>query len=194
MSNLALYLNIIGALIGCLSAMLFAFRIWQKKEHANLATWAIVWLLDFAGLYLAYATGNNEPYVQIGWCFAASLILLATWLRKGLWVWSRTDSYVLILCTVSLAIWLLSGSVAWSLAGYIAAALLSALPQAKDYLEYPARARASAWVWLVSIAAMLFTLGSKIISGELGIEHTLVYSALLFLNIVMSFLCLRMKK
>ncbi len=189
--ELGLTLNIAGAVIGCTTATLYAFRVWQGKEMANLATWAIVWVLDIVGLYLAYATGNDKPYIQIGWVFAASLILYAAWKSKGDWLWGKTDSLVLTLCALSVGFWITSGSVVVSLAGYICAAWLSAWPQAKDYINNPAAARASAWVWQVSIIAMILTLASKFVTNEVGPEHTLLYSALMLMNIVMSVLCMR---
>jgi hypothetical protein len=192
--ELGLTLNIIGAVIGCATAVLYALRISQGKEPANLATWAIVWVLDIVGLYLAYATGNHEPYIQIGWVFAASLIVLAAWKQKGDWVWSKTESWVLTLCTVSMGIWVLSGDVVISLGGYILAAWLSAVPQARDYIKNPKAASASAWVWQVSIVSMAFTLASKFVTGKTGAEHTLVYYALTLMNIVMAMLCMRGKR
>ncbi len=147
MKDLALALNVFGAVLGSLAACLYAMRVWLKKERANLATWTIVLVLDFAGLYLAYATGNDEPYIQLGWCVAAILIVLAAWLRKGDWLWTRTETIVLVICAVSVGVWLTSEAVALSLIGYLLAVFLSAVPQARDYLRHPDVARKSAWVW-----------------------------------------------
>lgn len=191
MKDLALALNVFGAVLGSLAACLYAMRVWLKKERANLATWTIVLVLDFAGLYLAYATGNDEPYIQIGWCVAAALIVLAAWTRKGDWLWTRTDTAVLIICAVSVGVWLTSEAVALSLVGYLLAAFLSALPQARDYLRHPDVARKSAWVWQVSIIAILFPLAAKLVEAKYGVEHTLVYYALISLNVFMAGLCMR---
>lgn len=189
--SLSLILNIVGAIIGSSAACLYAFRIWQKKEKANLATWFIIFLLDFIGLYLAYATGNTEPYIQIGWCVAATLILIATWVRKGEWAWTKTETLVLVTCVASIIVWITSKAVIISLLGYIIAAILSAWPQAKDYMKNPKVARASAWVWQVSVIAILFSLAAKFVNSEYGVEHTLVYYALLGLNVAMATLCTR---
>ncbi len=189
--SVSLILNIVGAIIGSSAACLYAFRIWQKKEKANLATWFIIFLLDFVGLYLAYATGNTEPYIQIGWCVAATLILVATWTRKGEWVWTKTESLVLVTCVASILVWVTSKAVTISLLSYIIAAILSAWPQAKDYMKNPRAARASAWMWQVSIIAILFSLVAKFVNNEYGVEHTFVYYALLGLNVAMAMLCSR---
>jgi hypothetical protein len=189
--SVSLVLNIVGAIIGSSAACLYAFRIWQKKEKANLATWFIIFLLDFIGLYLAYATGNTEPYIQIGWCVAATLILIATWIRKGEWIWMKTETLVLLTCVASILVWVTSKAVIISLLGYIIAAILSAWPQAKDYMKNQKVARASAWIWQVSAIAILFSLGAKFLNNEYGVEHTLVYYALLGLNVAMATLCTR---
>ena len=187
----ALALNVFGAVLGSLAACLYAVRVWLKKERANLATWAIVLVLDFAGLYLTYATGNHEPYIQIGWCVAALLIVIAAFVRKGDWQWTDIDTAVLIICAGSVAIWLTSEAVLASLLGYLLAAYLSALPQARDYVRHPDVARKSAWVWQVSVIAILFPLAAKYVEDKSGIEHTLVYWALIGLNVIMSALCMR---
>lgn len=187
----ALALNVFGAVLGSLAACLYAVRVWLKKERANLATWSIVLVLDFAGLYLTYATGNHEPYIQIGWCVAALLIVIAAFVRKGDWQWTDIDTAVLIICAGSVAIWLTSEAVLASLLGYLLAAYLSALPQARDYVRHPDVARKSAWVWQVSVIAILFPLAAKYVEDKSGIEHTLVYWALIGLNVIMSALCMR---
>jgi hypothetical protein len=194
MSNLSMFLNVAGAVIGSLAACIYGVRIWMGKEQANLATWFIIFILDFVGLYLAYATGNTEPYIQIGWCVAATIILLATFVRKGEWVWSKTETGVLLICLASVAVWLSSKAVTVSLLGYVAAAVISAIPQAKDYLKHPEAARKSAWVWQVSIVAILFSIAAKLANSEFGAEHILVYVALLGLNAAMTYLCLRTPK
>ena len=194
MTNISLFLNVAGAGIGSVAACLYGVRIWMGKEQANLATWFIIFVLDFVGLYLAYATGNTEPYIQIGWCVAATIILFATFVRKSEWVWSKTETRVLLICLASVAIWLSSKAVTVSLLGYVTAAVISAIPQAKDYLKNPEVARKSAWVWQVSIVAILFSIAAKLVNGKFGAKHILVYVALLGLNAVMTYLCLRYNK
>lgn len=189
--EIAFALNMFGAVLGSLAACFYAVRVWLRYERANLATWAIVLVLDVVGLYLTYATGNHEPYIQIGWCVAALLIVAAAFVRKGDWQWTSIDTAVLILCALSVAIWLSSEAVLASLLGYLIAAFLSALPQARDYVRHPDVARKSAWVWQVSVIAILFPLVAKYVEGKSGIEHTLVYWALIGLNVIMSALCMR---
>ena len=191
MIDISLVLNVAGAVIGSAAACLYGVRIWMGKEKANLATWFIIFILDFVGLYLAYVTGNTEPYIQIGWCVAAIIILLATFVRKGEWVWSKTETGILLICLASVAIWLSSKAVTVSLLGYVTAAVISVIPQAKDYLKNPEVARKSAWLWQVSIVAILFSIAAKLVNGKTGVEDLLVYVSLLVLNAVMTYLCLR---
>jgi hypothetical protein len=189
--EIALALNVFGAVLGSLAAGLYGIRVWLGKEKANLATWSIVLVLDFVGLYLAYATGNEEPYIQLGWCVAATLIVIAAWVRKGDWVWTQNETFVLILCGASVFVWLTSEAVLVSLLGYLAAAYLSVWPQAKDYRRNPEVAKKSAWVWQVSIVAIAFPLIAKFVENKYGVGDTLIYYALIGLNVIMASLCMR---
>lgn len=191
MSQLVFALNIFGAVLGSLAAGLYGVRIWMGKEEANLATWSIVLTLDIVGLYLAYATGNDEPYIQMGWCAAALIIVIGAWARKGDWVWTKIDTAVLGICTLSVAVWLTSNAALVSLSGYLVAVYLSAVPQARDYLRDPITARKSAWVWQVSIVAIMFPLAAKLVEQKYGIEHTMIYYAFIVLNMIMAALCMR---
>ncbi len=191
MKETAFWINVIGAVLGSLAACLYGVRVWLGKEKANLATWSIVLILDFVGLYLAYATGNDEPYIQLGWCVAAMLIVIAAWIRKGDWVWTQNETAVLVICGVSVFVWLASEAVLISLLGYLAATYLSVWPQAKDYLHNPEVAKKSAWVWQVSIVAIAFPLIAKFVENKYGVGDTLVYYALIGLNVIMASLCMR---
>ena len=197
MSNLSLGLNVAGAVIGSAAASLYGVRIWMGKEQANLATWFTVFILDFVSLYLADGTGKNKPYIEIGWCVAATIIvlgLLATFAKKGKWVWSKTETVVLLVSFASVLVWLGSKEVIISLLGLATAFVISAIPQAKDYLKNPVVARKSAWVWQVSIVAILFSIAAKLVNSEFGAEQLLVYISLLGINTVMTYVCLRGKK
>jgi hypothetical protein len=189
--DIALALNLFGAVLGSLAAGLYGIRVWLGKEKANLATWSIILILDFVGLYLAYATGNDEPYIQIGWCLAGTLIVVAAWFRKGDWVWTKNETVVLIICGASVAVWLTNEAALVSLIGYLTAAYLSAWPQAKDYLRNPKMAKKSAWVWQVSIVAIVFPLVAKFVENKYGMGDTLVYYAFIVLNVFMASLCMR---
>jgi hypothetical protein len=138
-----------------------------------------------------YPTGNHEPYIQLGWCFAATLIVIAAWIRKGDWVWTQNETVVLAICATSVFVWLASEAVLISLLGYLAAAYLSAWPQAKDYIRHPEVARKSAWIWQVSIVAIMFPLVAKLVESKYGIGDTLIYYALIGLNVIMATLCMR---
>lgn len=191
MKDFAFALNVFGACLGSLTACLYALRVWQKKECANLATWSIIFILDFVGLYLTYVTGNHEPYIQIGWCIAVTLIVAAAWIRKGDWLWKGTDTVVLVTCAMSVLVWVTSKEVFLSLFGYLAAVYGSSIPQARDYTSDPHAAHKSAWMWQLSLIAILFPISAKLLDGKYGIEHTLVYVALFVLNIIMAALCMR---
>jgi hypothetical protein len=192
--TLPLVLNGIGAIIGSFAACLYALRVWQKIEKANLATWSVIWVLDFVGLYLTYVTGNKEPYIQIGWCFAATLIVIAAWVRKGDWRWTKIESVTLAIVAASVAVWIIgtTDKVAMlALSGYLVACFVSVWPQAEDYRRDAVIARKSAWVWQVSMLSLAFIIVSKWVAGKFGLGDTLVYYALFVLNAIMTAFCVR---
>lgn len=192
--ELAFALNVIGAIIGTFAAVRYAFQVWRRIEKANLATWSVVWVLDFVGLYLTYVTGNEDPYIQIGWCAAATLILIAAWSRRGIWRWTNIESATLAIAVASVAIWIVgttSKVAIFALVGYLAACFVSVWPQARDYLDRPDVARKSAWMWQVSMLSLVFIIASKWVAGKFGVGDTLIYYALLGLNVIMATLCMR---
>lgn len=192
--EVALALNVIGAGVGTFAACRYALRVWQKIEKANLATWSVIWALDFVGLYLTYVTGNEEPYIQMGWCFAATLILFATWVRRGDWEWTKIETITLTITVASVAVWLAGAAnkvAIFALAGYLTACFVSVWPQARDYLRRPDVARKSAWMWQVSMLSLALIIASKWVAGKFGVGDTLVYYALFGLNAMMTTLCMR---
>jgi len=119
------------------------------------------------------------------------LIVIGAWVRKGDWVWTWVETIVFVLCIASVVLWLTSEIALISLIGYLTAAYLSILPQVKDYLRHPEVARKSAWVWQVSVVAILFPLAAKLMEGKYGIGDTLIYYAFIVLNMSLAMLCMR---
>lgn len=194
MEDLALALNVVGAIIGSFAACFYAARVWLKYERANLATWSVIWALDFVGLYLTYVTGNDEPYIQIGWCIAATLILMAAWSRRGIWHWTNIETITLVVTVASVAVWIFGAAnkvAIFALVGYLVACFVSVWPQARDYLQRPELAHKSAWLWQTSVLSLVFIIASKWVAGKFGVGDTLVYYALFGLNIMMTVLCMR---
>ena len=190
--SISFFLNIAGALIGSVGAFLYALRIMMRQEQANTATWIIIVLQDFAGLYLVYSAGNTRPYIQIGWCISGSLILLAS-LRSmsNRWLLGWTEIWSIMICFAAIIIWLISKSATISLAFYGLSIIVSLIPQAKDYFKDPSSARKSAWIWWVSTVAISLPVTAIIIDGKISVEYILIYSIIFITNIVMIFLCQR---
>lgn len=191
MSEFAFWLNLSGAVLSTFTSCTYGVRIWRGKEEANLATWLIFFLLNVLGLLLAYEAGNPEPYVQMSWCITALFIVAVVWRRKGAWVWTRTETTVLIACVMAALVWCTIEAVLVSLVCYLAASYLATWPQARDYFRRPEVARRSAWVWIVNVVTILFPLAAKLVEQKYGAEHTLMYIAFFIPNALMAMLCLR---
>lgn len=183
-------LNMLSAIIGTLTPCRYAWRVWKQHEQANLATWGVILVLDAVGLYLAYATGNHEPYLWIGWCFAAALVLAAAWVRRGNVSWSTTETVVIGICILSVLTWVATSSKAISITGYLTAACVAAIPQAKDYWRDPLTARKSAWMWASSCVAIGLSLAAQLIKDDTDFAHMIILDVLFVANAIMLKLCL----
>jgi hypothetical protein len=183
--------TIASGVIGMVSASVFAGQIQRFKIKVNLATWTMVLVLDFVGLYLLIAAGNNQPYIQIGWCVAAVLIFLAALNNRGDWKWSAIETYSVATCVAAILVWVLTKSV-WSLLGYVAACYVSAIPQAVQYLKQVRHERVqSAWMWMVSVFAISLAIIGIPPEAKDPLSFKIPLYGLLILNGWMSWLTIR---
>lgn len=186
------YANIASGILSGVTASLFGVQIYVYKLRVNLATWFMIFFLDFIGLSLTIFSGNSEPYLQFGWACASVIICIAAWVRRGVWSWGRVETWATLIALMSVIWWIFAffteHDPAWSLMGYIGAMVISVVPQAVEYWKRPREARKSAWLWIVSsIATILAICGAK----ETTIEYLLVPTSFLILNLSISWLTLR---
>ncbi len=180
-------LNVTSGLIGWASVSAFAFQIHRMKLHVNLATWGMILLLDVIGLALVILSGNKEPFIQAGWTLAAIFVFIAACVNRGNWEWTLVETFSLVCCVVSIAVWIMSGS-AWSLLAYVFAGYFSAIPQAKQYWLDHVEARKSAWLWVVSCFALALAIFGI---PSFSPEYSVVPVGFLLLNVAMSWITLR---
>jgi len=181
------YFTITGAVLGFLVASGFAWQIHYYKLKVNLATWTMILILDIIGLGLLLAAKNNEPFIQIGWCIAATFIFLAALLNRGDWKWGAVETWSVAACSLAVLIWVLTGSV-WSLLGYVLAVCISVIPQIVQYLDEERTIRLkTTWVWALSAVAILIT----IFGSPFTPKHMIVLVGLLLLNLGVMWLTLR---
>lgn len=181
-------MTVLSGVVSFVSASVFAIQIHKMKLKVNLATWGMVLVLDVVGLALVILSGNHEPYLQAGWAFAAVLIVLAAWVNRGNWEWGKTETVSIALSVISVAVWLVSGSVVWSLLGYLSACYFSGIPQAKQYWVDHEEARKSTWLWLVGVFGLILTLLGL---PNFSPQYSIVPVGFLFLNLIMAWITLR---
>lgn len=181
------YFTVTGAVLGFVVASGFAWQIHFYKLKVNLATWTMILILDIIGLGLLLAANNNEPFIQIGWCIAATFIFLAAFLNRGDWKWGLVENWSLAACAIAVLIWVLTGSV-WSLLGYVVAVCISVIPQVMQYLREERCLRVKVtWVWALSAVAILITM----LGSPPTPKHMIVLVGLLLLNLGVTWLTLR---
>ena len=180
--------------IGFIFPALFAWDIFQNnlQQKPNVPTWLMVLLLDVTGLVIAYVEGNKKPYLQLGWVLAAVLIVVAIFLRQGIWEITITEIASFVICIIAITLWLIAknkktifgydikdkaaliGMTFQSVAIYV-----SFTPQAMDYWKTP---DPSTWyLWFSSIVGCLLAVyGAK----QRDIAHTFIPWACALLNAV----------
>lgn len=140
----------LSAVVGFATPAYFAWQTYTKQWGLNLATWALIFILDALGLVLAYKSGNKRPWIQWGWAVAASLILLATLNNKHTWAFGWVEYICIACCFISVYFWL-TEKADRGLMSYIVAVYISFVPQLVDYWDSPQPE--TWWLWLGSIVA-----------------------------------------
>jgi hypothetical protein len=142
----------VSGLLGFLIPTYFAWTVYQQGIPQNIATWGMTLLLDVLGLVLVYRAGNKQPYLQLGWTFAALCIVLAVVLGKSPWHWGWIESAALVLGGVAIILWLKLNAEK-ALWAYMAAAYISCIPLLIDYWKEPQPS--TLWLWLWTIGTCL---------------------------------------
>lgn len=182
-------LNITSGLLAMGTATLFSYKVFKQKIPQNLATWAMILILDITGLALAIASGNKEPWMQAGWTFAAVTIVTAILFSNKTFSWGNVEWVSLFFCGVAILTWVNLGAERgfWA---YAAAVYISVIPLVLDNWKEPQRT--TTWVWAWSVVVCILQLLS-IKEGQYNMGHVFVPTALLVLNIGMTWLTWREK-
>ncbi|MEK7639229.1 MAG: hypothetical protein AAB388_03665 [Patescibacteria group bacterium] len=180
-------LTITSGIIGFLSTSVFAGQIQFLRLKVNLATWVMIAVMNYIGLAMVLAAGNTEPYIQIGWCLGATLVLLAALNNRGDWKWTHVETWSMVACGLAVLVWVMTKSV-WALFGYILAAYISVVPQVLQYWKQNRDERkGTAWLWIASSIAIVLA----VVGSPLTPEYLIVLIGLLVLNLTMAWLALR---
>ncbi len=173
-----------SGILGFIIPTYFAWTIYQENIPQNLATWSMILLLDFLGLILVYKDGNKKPFLQIGWCVAATCIVLSILFSNSPWQWGTIETVSVAICLLAVVLWLtMSAHIA--LYAYLVAFFVSSVPLAMDFWYHPQPG--TLWVWLWTIG----TCGLAIYGAEKrDMAHTIVPWGAIILNSILAILCL----
>ena len=176
---------LLSGLLGFVVPTYFAWTVYQGDIPQNVASWSMILLLDVLGLVLAYRAGNKQPYLQLGWCFAAICIVLAITFGKSPWHWGWVESVSLILAGFAIVLWL-TLSAQKALWAYMAATYISYVPLMVDYWEVPQPGTLWLWLWTVG-TCLLAIYGAQ----KRDFANTFVPWGCVLLNITIAWLCIR---
>lgn len=186
-STTSLVLSYGAAVLTSTSLLLYAYQVYHAHLKTSIATWGMFFVIDFAGLILAIATGNANPIIHIAWVITDVLICFAALKNRANLKWGYIETVSVAVCIVSLHAWLVTGA-SWSLFGYLIACAFTMLPQAHQYWTNKQTARKSAWIWVVNSIALVMTILSV---QPLTPEYSVVSLGLLSLNLAMVLIALR---
>lgn len=146
---------ILSGIVSFTASTCFALTVFLQDIPQNIATWAMVLILDFIGLILVISDGNKKPYLQIGWTISAFCIVSAIIFNDSPWHWGIIESASSILCAISIVIWIKT-TAHKALWAYMVASYTSCYPLIKDYW-YSSQPE-TIWIWLCTIAACLLAI------------------------------------
>lgn len=172
-----------SGVLGFVVPTYFAWTLFKTHVPQNIATWGMVFILDFLGLVLAYKDGNEKPYLQLGWAVASVCILVAVVLSGNPIGWGRTETISVILCSIAIVLWITESARA-ALWAYMAAMYASFFPLMTDYWHEPQPDTLWLWLWTI-IGCLLAVLGAE----ERDFAHIFVPWAALSLNVIITILC-----
>ncbi len=183
-TTLKQYALLMSGALGFIVPTYFGWTLYKSHEPQNIATWAMVFVLDLLGLILAYRDGNKKPYLQLGWAIAAFCIFLAVTLNGNRATWGWVEMASVFLGAVAIVLWL-----AWSaekaLWAYMVAMYVSFVPLMADYWKTPQPD--TLWLWLMTIVScLLAVLGAE----KNDFANLFVPVAAMILNVIITVLCL----
>ncbi len=162
--------------LGFLLPTYFAWTVYRENIPQNVATWLMIFVLDFLGLALVYKAGNKKPYIQLGWAVASICILIAIALSKSPWHWGWTETASLVLCGIATVLWLtLSAQIA--IFAYLVAMYVSCVPLMVDYWSTPQPQ--TLWLWLCTVGTCFMAIYG---ASKRDFANTVVPWAALILN------------
>jgi hypothetical protein len=178
---------IAGPASGVLSfivSVYFAWFVFSRNIPQNVASWSMLLVLDVIGLWVAIKSGNNRPYLQIGWTTSALCILVAVLNTSHPVYWGNSETVALVLCSVTIFLWLTT-SPKIALIMYVLAVYISFLPLAIDYWNIPQRE--TLWLWVSSVwIGLLAVYGAP----RYDFTHTFVPWTSVLLNTLFAPLCI----
>ena len=174
----------LSGMLGFLVPTCFAYTLYVDKVPQNIATWGMVFVLDFLGLILVYKDGNKKPLLQLGWAVASVCILFAVAISGNPIGWGRTETFSVVLCGVAIWLWI-SLSARAGLWAYMIAMYVSFFPLMADYWSKPQPDTIWLWLWTI-LSCLLAVLGAE----KRDFTNTFVPWAALVLNTIIAILCI----
>lgn len=148
------YIGLLGGVVAVSVLLRYAYNVIRGKiGAASVASWAMWVILDVIMLVTTWQAGK-PVWLPLGWTFGASLITISL-LRKGQWVWQRTE-ILSALCAIGATVaWLTRGAVVGIVAGTLAMTF-AGMPLLVAMAKTPIRA--TFHVWFVTCVACVCTL------------------------------------
>jgi hypothetical protein len=179
------YIGLFGGVVAVSVLLHYAWNVIRgKAAAASVASWLMWTILDMILLATTWQAGK-PVWLPLGWTIGASLITISL-LKRGQWVWQRTETLSAICAAVAALAWLTQGAVVGIIAGTLAMNF-AGIPMLVDMVKRPIRATFP--VWFVTCVACVCTL----LASDWSLAGTFLPWASLAYNGMLSILVLRKK-
>jgi hypothetical protein len=148
------YIGLFGGVVAVSVLLHYAWNVIRgKAAAASVASWLMWTILDMILLATTWQAGK-PVWLPLGWTIGASLITISL-LKRGQWVWQRTETLSAICAFIAAIVWLTQGAVLGIVAGTLAMNL-AGIPMLIEMMVKPIRA--TFHVWFVTCIACVLTL------------------------------------
>jgi hypothetical protein len=179
------YIGLFGGIVAVSVLLHYAYNvICGKAPAASIASWMMWTILGMILLVTTWQAGK-PVWLPLGWTIGASLITISL-LRRGQWIWQRTETLSAICAVLATLAWLTQGAVVSIVAGTMAMTF-AGIPLLLDMVKTPIRATFP--VWFFTCVACVCTL----LASDWTLAGTFLPWSSLAYNGTLSLLALRKK-
>lgn len=148
------YIGLFGGVVAVSVLLHYTYNVIRGRVvAASVASWLMWSILDIILLVTTWQAGK-PVWLPLGWTVGSGLITISL-LKRGQWVWQKTETLSALCALTAAIVWLTQGAVAGIVAGTLAMNF-AGFPLLMEMVKRPIRA--TFHVWFVTCVACALTL------------------------------------